>query len=143
MMKRRREFQCGAGRWDFALTPVGDVYPCHRFVGMQNYKVGNVSAPDFRFAALGKFVANAVSNRPVRKNGYPNCALCYAHHVCGGGCAQIAAANSGAIGELPLFYCQETRLRVRATVRGFATVLAPSRTPGEPAASPGPSAGES
>ncbi len=117
LTKRKKQFQCGAGRWDRAVTPSGDVYPCHRFVGMSPFKLGNVINESFKFASHPVFEGNAVKNRVVRRDGTRNCALCYAHHVCGGGCAQIAAANTGKIGELPPFYCQETRLRVQAVVR--------------------------
>ena len=33
---------CGAGRRFISVTPEGDVYPCHRFVGMMRFKMGNI-----------------------------------------------------------------------------------------------------
>jgi uncharacterized protein len=120
VFKHKRQFQCGAGRQFWAVAAGGDVYPCHRFVGMSPYRLGNVKSQSFAFKSLGLFEGNAVRNRPVKSYGGTNCALCFAHHVCGGGCAQIAAANTGRIGELPPFYCQDTRLRVQAVVRSLA-----------------------
>jgi radical SAM protein with 4Fe4S-binding SPASM domain len=97
---------------------------------MGGYKIGNVMSDGFRFAPLELFEGNAVDNRVVKADGSNNCRLCFAHNSCGGGCAQIAAANNGRIGELPPFYCQDTRLRVQAVVRSLAETL---RQP-EPAA---------
>ena len=34
---------CGAGHEYLAITPEGDIYPCHQFVGMEDFKVGNVN----------------------------------------------------------------------------------------------------
>jgi uncharacterized protein len=123
IFKRKRQFQCSAGRQFWAVAASGDVYPCHRFVGMGGYKIGNVMSHDFQFGSLKLFEENAVQNRVVKSDGSNNCRLCYAHNTCGGGCAQIAAANSGRIGELPPFYCQDTRLRVQAVVRSLAETL--------------------
>jgi uncharacterized protein len=117
--KHKKQYHCAAGRWSNTLTPNGDVYPCHRFVGMAEFRLGNVLDESFRFASHALFESNAVQNRVIREDGTQNCALCYAHNTCGGGCAQIAAANTGKIGELPPFFCQETRLRVQAVVRAL------------------------
>lgn len=121
--KKKREFQCGAGRWDRAVSPQGDVFPCHRFVGMSAFKLGNVLDDDFDFRPNRAFENNRMSGRHTRADGSRNCARCYAHHVCGGGCAQIGAANTGRIGELPRFYCEETRLRVQAAVRALVDAV--------------------
>jgi radical SAM protein with 4Fe4S-binding SPASM domain len=117
--KRKRQFQCGAGRQFWAVASAGDVYPCHRFVGMSPYRIGNVTDPTFAFASLPLFEANGVASRVVKSSGHNNCSICFAHNICGGGCAQIAAANTGRVGELPTFYCQDTRLRVKAVVRAI------------------------
>lgn len=117
--KNKKQYHCAAGRWSNTLTPNGDVYPCHRFAGMAEFSLGNVLEESFMFASQPLFEGNAVQTRVVREDGTQNCALCYAHNTCGGGCAQIAAANTGKIGELPPFFCQETRLRVQAAVRAL------------------------
>ena len=119
VFKRKKQFQCGAGRVFWAVAAAGDVFPCHRFVGMSAYKVGNVADPTFSFRSLKLFEENSVQNRVVKSDGRNNCSICFAHNICGGGCAQIAAANNGKIGELPPFYCQDTRLRVQAGVRAI------------------------
>lgn len=117
--KRKQEFQCGAGRWDFAVVPNGDVYPCHRFVGMNRFRIGNVSEESFRFEPQFIFERNAVRYRVSSKDGKPYCASCYARYICGGGCPQVAAMNTGSIDNLPIYYCEEARLRVRAVVQAI------------------------
>ena len=84
--RRKRQFQCGAGRWDFAVTPSGEVYPCHRFVGIRVMCVGQVLDPAFRFQSLQQFACNAARTRVLRGDGTSNCANCYARYTCGGGC---------------------------------------------------------
>lgn len=121
--KNKKQHHCAAGRWSNTLTPNGDVYPCHRFAGMAQFLTGNVLEDGFTFASQAQFEDNTVSSRVVRRDGTQNCALCYAHNTCGGGCAQIAAANTGNIDELPPFFCQETRLRVQAAVRALVERL--------------------
>ena len=129
VMKGKKQYHCAAGRWASTVTPNGDVFPCHRFVGMSKFKLGNVMDEGFQFTSHAMFEHNTVKNRVLRRNGTQNCALCYAHHVCGGGCAQIAAANTGRIDELPPFYCQETRLRTQAVVRALLEKLHPQLAP--------------
>lgn len=119
IMKQKKEYHCAAGRWSNTMTPAGDVFPCHRFVGMSEFHLGNVLDDSFHFSSTPLFEDNAVHNRVFREDGSQNCALCYAHNACGGGCAQIAAANTGRIGELPPLFCQDTRLRVQAVVRAL------------------------
>jgi uncharacterized protein len=119
MTKHKKQYHCAAGRWSNTLTPTGDVYPCHRFVGMTEFRLGNVLDASFGFGSQAMFENNTVQTRILREDGAQNCALCYAHNTCGGGCAQIAAATTGNIGELPPFFCQETRLRVQAVVKAL------------------------
>jgi len=119
LSKSKKKYQCGAGRWYIAVGCDGDVYPCHRFVGMTSYKMGNVKDNDFAFKSTGLFENNCVEQREYRQNDDKNCANCYAKNVCGGGCAQIGASNTGTVSELPSFYCQEMRLQVKAVLHAL------------------------
>jgi uncharacterized protein len=47
MMKTRIIHHCSAGREYIAVTADGDVYPCHEFVGIEEFKMGNVNDDDF------------------------------------------------------------------------------------------------
>ncbi len=81
---------CGSGTEYMAVTPWGDLYPCHQFVGNAEYKLGDVF--------------NGVSNTELRDkfracNAYsrPECNDCWAKLYCSGGCAANAYHATGSI----------------------------------------------
>lgn len=70
---------CGAGFEYVAITPQGDVYPCHQFVGKEQYKLGSIYDDSYD-AELGKeFKLAHIYNKPQCKN-------CWARFYCSGGC---------------------------------------------------------
>ncbi len=81
---------CGSGTEYMAVTPWGDLYPCHQFVGEERFRLGDVW--------------QGVTNPEVREefracNAYarPECAECWAKLYCSGGCAANAYHASGSI----------------------------------------------
>lgn len=81
---------CGSGTEYMAVTPWGDLYPCHQFVGEESYKLGDIW--------------NGVTNHARREefrscNAYsrPECKDCWAKLYCSGGCAANAYHASGSI----------------------------------------------
>ena len=71
---------CGSGTEYLAVTPWGDFYPCHQFVGMEDFLLGNVD--------------EGITNTKVRDefklcNVYAKdkCKECFARFYCSGGCA--------------------------------------------------------
>lgn len=92
VIRERLAHYCGAGRTYFALSQEGDFYPCHRFVGMEKYKMGNVgSGIDLNLQQ--KILDLTVDNRPVCKD-------CWARYFCGGGCWKHAVDMHGSL-EMP------------------------------------------
>ena len=87
---KKRVSGCGAGCEYVAVTPEGDIYPCHQFVGREGFKLGSVW-DGTRDAALTQCFeqANALTK--------PDCAGCWARLYCTGGCAANAEAFSGSI----------------------------------------------
>ena len=81
VVKRRRG--CGAGYEYVAVTPDGDIYPCHQFVGKDEFKQGSVLAQSFDMDIAQKFAGMNIYSRP-------KCQKCWAKFYCSGGCA---AAN--------------------------------------------------
>lgn len=75
---------CGAGYEYVAVTPEGDIYPCHQFVGHEEYKQGSVLNGSFDMDISRRFAALNVYSRP-------KCRECWAKFYCSGGCA---AANN-------------------------------------------------
>ena len=82
--------QCGAGSGYLVVSSDGDIYPCHRFVGKDEYFMGDVfdgiDRPDIR----NLFNSAHVNNK--RK-----CLRCWARYICGGGCHAYAIEFNGDI----------------------------------------------
>ena len=70
---------CGAGHEYMCVVPNGDIYPCHQFVGQDDYVIGNVydGVTDTKLPAL--FRDMHVLNKPI-------CCDCWAKFFCSGGC---------------------------------------------------------
>ena len=82
---------CGSGTEYMAVTPWGDLYPCHQFVGEEEYKLGNVWDGVTNTALRERFRAcNAYSRQ--------DCEGCWARLYCSGGCAANAYHATGSIG---------------------------------------------
>ncbi len=70
---------CGCGNEYVAVTPQGDIYPCHQFVGMEQFRMGNLHDGTFNTAMKEDFArANVYSKE--------NCKDCWAKFYCSGGC---------------------------------------------------------
>lgn len=74
---------CGVGNEYVAVTPKGDIYPCHQFVGQADFKMGNVHEGTFDTRMQARFAANHVLNKP-------ECMDCWAKYYCSGGCSANA-----------------------------------------------------
>ena len=81
---------CGSGTEYMAVTPWGDLYPCHQFVGDEKFRLGDIW--------------NGVSNHEMTEefrscNVYsrPECRDCWARLYCSGGCAANAYHSSGSV----------------------------------------------
>ena len=77
----KRAKGCGAGSEYIAVTPDGDIYPCHQFVGNLDYKLGNVNAKD----KLNKELMSEFAGNNIINNNH--CKDCWVKYFCGGGCA--------------------------------------------------------
>jgi len=71
---------CGSGSEYVAVTPDGDIYPCHQFVGYNEYKMGNVWTDEFDTTIQKTFANNNITT-------IDECSECWAKYYCGGGCA--------------------------------------------------------
>lgn len=75
----KRSIGCGAGTEYIAVTPEGDFYPCHQFVGDKKFIIGNVEEGIINEAVVDMF-------RNVSVNEKPKCKECWAKYYCSGGC---------------------------------------------------------
>ena len=110
---RKRLTGCGAGNEYVAVTPDGDIYPCHQFVGREGFKMGSVLDGSFDSAIQQKFAANNVLNKEA-------CRTCWARFFCSGGCAANAHLFHGDIGKPYDLECQMERKRLECAMAIYA-----------------------
>ncbi len=100
---------CGSGTEYMAVTPWGDLYPCHQFVGDDKYKLGDI----------WKGVDNhEVQNEFKLCNAYarPDCKGCWARLYCSGGCAANAYHATGSISGIYEYGCELFRKRMECAI---------------------------
>ena len=100
---------CGSGTEYMAVTPWGDLYPCHQFVGEEKFKLGDVW--------------NGVSNTEIQSefaecNVYarPECRDCWARLYCSGGCAANAYHATGSVKGVYRYGCDLFRKRMECAI---------------------------
>ena len=100
---------CGSGTEYMAVTPWGDLYPCHQFVGNPDYLLGNVfdgvTNPD-------------VQNEFKLCNAYarPDCQDCWAKLYCSGGCAANAYHATGSVTGTYQYGCELFKKRIECAI---------------------------
>ncbi len=100
---------CGSGTEYMAVTPWGDLYPCHQFVGEEKFRLGSVF----------EGVTNPGVQEEFRRcNVYarPDCADCWAKLYCAGGCAANAYHATGSISGIYQYGCDLFRKRMECAI---------------------------
>ncbi len=100
---------CGSGDEYVAVTPEGDIYPCHQFVGMKDFKMGNVNHDE---------IDKSIQERFREANVYTKeeCRQCWARFYCSGGCAANAFSFNGTIKKPYSIGCELERKRVECSL---------------------------
>ena len=100
---------CGSGTEYMAVTPWGELYPCHQFVGDEKYSLGDIW--------------HGVKNTDVQDefrtcNAYarPECRDCWARLYCSGGCAANSYHATGSIGGVYEYGCELFKKRIECAV---------------------------
>lgn len=83
---------CSAGREYIAVTADGDAYPCHKFVGINEFYMGNVHDEDFPGERYAK-IKGIFDNHSVYTS--EECCSCWARFFCGGDCAARSYTDTG------------------------------------------------
>ncbi len=105
----KRVSGCGSGTEYMAVTPWGDLYPCHQFVGEEKYKLGDVWQGVTAPAIQAEFAQCNVYARP-------ECRDCWARLYCSGGCAANAYHATGAITGVYEQGCELFRKRMECAI---------------------------
>ena len=100
---------CGAGHEYFAVTPEGDLYPCHQFVGREEYKLGNLDTGVQKVEIIEKFRNAHILNKP-------DCVKCWAKYHCSGGCHANAELINGDIYKPYELGCDLQRKRLECAI---------------------------
>ena len=100
---------CGAGCEYVAITPEGDIYPCHQFVGNEEYKLGNLYEDTFNMDLSHRFGELNVYTRP-------DCQQCWARFYCSGGCSASNLLVNGDIKIPNRFGCDMQRKRLECAI---------------------------
>ena len=100
---------CGSGTEYMAVTPWGDLYPCHQFVGDEKYLLGNVWEGVKSTAVQDEF-------RSCNAYARAECKDCWARLYCSGGCAANAYHATGSIGGVYSYGCELFKKRIECAV---------------------------
>ena len=100
---------CGSGTEYMAVTPWGDLYPCHQFVGDDKFKLGDIW--------------NGVTNTEIQSEfaacnvyAHPECRDCWARLYCSGGCAANAYHATGSVTGVYEYGCKLFRKRMECAI---------------------------
>ena len=100
---------CGSGTEYMAVTPWGDLYPCHQFVGDEKYLLGNVFDGVSNTAAQEEFMSCNVYARE-------ECRDCWARLYCSGGCAANAYHATGSVKGVYKYGCELFKKRMECAI---------------------------
>ena len=100
---------CGSGTEYLAVTPWGDLYPCHQFVGNEAFLLGNVDEGVKREDIVKMFKSCNVYSKK-------ECADCFARYYCSGGCAANSWNFHGRIDSVYEIGCELERKRVESAL---------------------------
>ncbi len=100
---------CGSGTEYLAVTPWGDFYPCHQFVGQEKFLMGNVDTGITNTAIRDEFKCCNVYAKEA-------CKKCFAKFYCSGGCAANAHNFTGSINGTYDVGCELQRKRVECAI---------------------------
>jgi uncharacterized protein len=101
---------CGSGSEYVAISPEGDIYPCHRFVGKHEFLMGNVLDNfELNSEIKEKFTASTVLNKP-------DCDFCWAKYFCSGGCAANNFNSNGDIMKPHKISCELEKKRIECAI---------------------------
>ncbi|MDI6870968.1 MAG: thioether cross-link-forming SCIFF peptide maturase [Bacillota bacterium] len=105
----RRLSGCGAGHEYLAVTPSGDLYPCHQFVGRERFRMGNVLSGDLNEELMAQFRSANVLTKPA-------CRECWARFHCSGGCQANHHLFTGSLEEPYALGCALQRKRIECAL---------------------------
>lgn len=111
----RRLVACGAGFEYLAVSPEGDLYPCHQFVGEEGYRMGHVQSGIEREDLKDRFKGLSVLTKEECRN-------CWAKYFCSGGCHAHAYFANGDLSKPSALSCAMQRKRIECALAIHANI---------------------
>jgi uncharacterized protein len=105
----KRVSGCGAGTEYIAVSPEGDIYPCHQFVGNPDFKLGNLKDSHFENKLYDQFNKAHIYNKE-------KCRECWAKFYCSGGCHANAYHMNHDILEPYSLGCELEKKRIECAI---------------------------
>jgi len=105
----KRYSGCGAGVEYLVVTPEGSIYPCHQFVGEDEFLMGNIYDAGLKDEIKQRFVNNRLHNKP-------DCLRCWARYFCGGGCHANAYHTNGDMSKPSQVSCAMHKKRIEGAI---------------------------
>ncbi len=100
---------CGSGTEYLAVTPWGDLYPCHQFVGQEKFLLGNVEEGITNTEIQDQFkLCNVYAKEKCRD--------CFVRFYCSGGCAANSYNFHGSITDAYEIGCQMQKKRIECSI---------------------------
>lgn len=99
---------CGAGYQYLAVTPEGELYPCHQFVGQKEFLMGNVEQGVTNHRLADAFRESHIYNK--------ECRSCWARFYCSGGCHANAVNHNGDLGKPYALGCELQKKRLECAI---------------------------
>lgn len=100
---------CGSGTEYLAVTPWGDLYPCHQFVGEEGFLLGNVFEGIKNTDLVDEFKCCNVYAKEKCRN-------CFARFYCSGGCAANSYKFHGSINDAYDIGCELQKKRIECAI---------------------------
>lgn len=100
---------CGVGTEYMAVTPSGELYPCHQFVGDKKFLLGNIWDGINNHQVLDQF-------KECNVYSHEECKDCFAKLYCSGGCAANAYHTTGSINGVYQLGCELHRKRIECAI---------------------------
>lgn len=107
---------CGCGNEYVAVTPQGEIYPCHQFVGQEGFLMGSLSDMSCDAALKADFAAATVYDKP-------DCGKCWAKFYCSGGCNANNYQYAGSIRAPYALTCELEKKRLECAIMMKASEL--------------------
>jgi uncharacterized protein len=105
----KRVAGCGSGTEYLAVTPWGELFPCHQFVGKQEFSIGNIFDGVLDEGIRRKFAS-------VSAYAKDECKQCWARLYCSGGCAANAYNATGDINGVYKYGCTLFKKRIESAI---------------------------